>query len=282
MHSAALAWPAGQAGAGGPSNRQVSSRKRTREAILKLVPALLAILCFNVGCVPSETAAPRSVAPTAAIVTAVPQPSAASHITGYEFPVSIDPASRYMFYLHGRIIEDVGLPAVSPDFGEYEYAAILKTLEGHDFVVISEQRPKATDAEAYAQKVVGQINTLLKAGVPAGNITVVGASKGGFIAATISLLLPDPAINYVLIGTCYPDAVEAWNSSGSHFHGNVLTIRDVADLEYAGSCEELFRMSQGKGLGRHEEIVLQEGTGHGILYKPLDAWILPAVQWAAE
>ena len=255
---------------------------------MKLVLAHLAILCFTVGCAPSDDAiqaaatATQSVAATALIAPAVPQPSSASRITDYEFPASIDPASRFIFYLHGRIIEDVGLPAVSPDFGEYEYAAILKTLEGHGFVVISEQRPRDTDAEVYARRVVGQVDTLLEAGLPAGNITVVGASKGGFIAATISLLLPDPAINYVLIGTCYPDAVEAWNSSGSHFHGNVLTIRDVADLEYAGSCEELFRMSQGKGLGRHEEIVLQEGTGHGILYKPLDAWVLPAVQWAAE
>lgn len=208
--------------------------------------------------------------------------STATIVNGHEFPASIDPAGRYMFYLHGKIIEDQGLPAVSPDFGEYEYAAILKALQGHGFVVISEQRPKATGADTYARKVVGQVNTLLRAGVPAGNISVVGASKGGFIAATVSFLLPDPAINYVLIGTCYPDAVEAWNSSGSHFHGNVLTIRDVADLEYSGSCEELFRVSEGKGLGRHEEIVLQVGTGHGILFKPLDAWVLPTVQWATE
>ena len=226
-----------------------------------------------------ETQESPSAAPS---TTFVPQSSAASQITGYGFPASIDPASRYMFYLHGKIIEDVGLPAVSPEFGEYEYAAILKTLQGHGFAVISEQRPKDTDADAYARKVVGQIDALLKASVPAGNISVVGASKGAFIAATVSFLLPDPAINYVLIGTCHPDTVEAWKSSGSQFHGNVLTIRDVADLEYSGSCEELFRTSEGKGLGRHEEIVLQVGTGHGILFKPLDEWVLPTVQWATE
>jgi len=255
---------------------------------VKLAMALLAIWGLTVGCAPSEkaiqaaTATTQRVALTPTTVSAVPQPSATSHITGYEFPASIDPASRYMFYLHGRIIEDVGLPAVSPDFGEYEYAAILKTLEGHGFVVISEQRPKDTDADAYARRLIGQVNALLKAGVPGRNITVVGASKGGFIAATVSFLLPDPAINYVLIGACYPDTVQQWKSAGMEFHGNVLTIRDVADLEYSGSCEELFRISEGKGLARHEEIVLQVGTGHGILYKPLDAWVLPTVQWATE
>ncbi len=141
-----------------------------------------------------------------------------------------------MFYLHGKIIEDVGLPAISPDFGEYEYGSILNALESHGFVVISEQRPKDTDADAYARKVVGQVDALLKAGVPPANITIVGASKGAYIAATVSFLRHDPAINYVLIGTCHPDAVEEWKSDGMKFHGNVLTIRDVADLEYSGSC----------------------------------------------
>lgn len=244
---------------------------------------LILIAAAVLGCASTpETEASPSVAPRATSVAIVPHSSATPETTGHEFPASIDPASRYMFYLHGKLIEDMGLPAISPDFGPYEYAAILKSLEGHGFVVISEQRPRATRPDAYAWKVVGQVNTLLKAGVPAGNISVVGASKGGFIAATVSFLFPDPAINYVLIGTCYPEAVEAWNSSGSHFHGNALTIRDVADLEYSGSCEAVFRASEGKGLGRHEEIVLQVGTGHGILYKPLDEWVLPAVQWASE
>jgi hypothetical protein len=256
---------------------------------LQVVIAALAIALGMIGCQPAQsTPAPTAAASPSAQAVAPVAPSleapsqAAFQITGYEFPASIDPATRYMFYLHGKIVEDVGIPAVSPDFGEYEYADILKTLEGHGFVVISEQRSKDTDADAYARKVVGQVNTLLKAGVPAGNITVVGASKGAFIAATVSFLLPDPAINYVLIGTCHPDTVEAWKSDGSQFHGNVLTIRDVADLEYSGSCEDLLRISEGKGLGRHEEIVLQVGTGHGILFKPVDEWVLPTVQWATE
>ena len=50
------------------------------------------------------------------------------------------------------------------------------------FVVISEQRPRNTDVEEYAGKVTGQITALLDAGVPAENITVLGASKGAAIA----------------------------------------------------------------------------------------------------
>jgi hypothetical protein len=50
--------------------------------------------------------------------------------------------------------------------------------------------------------------------------------------------------------------------------------------ELDGSCAKLFALSEGKGLCRHSGIVLHVGTGHGILYKPLDEWILPTVKWA--
>ena len=259
--------------------------------------ALILTGCANtVGATPTliptrtQTAAPAPISVpvtppmpnSAASVTVTPEPPTASPFAGYEFPTSIDPASRYLFYLHGKIIEDVGLPAVSPVFGAYDYAGILRALEGHGFVVISEPRPRDTNPDAYARRLVEQVNALLKAGVPPRNISVVGASKGAYIAATVSFLLHEPAINYVLIGTCHADTVQAWKSGGFQFHGNVLTIRDVADLEYSGSCQELFGISEGKGLGRHQEIVLQVGTGHGVLYRPLDDWILPTVEWAGK
>jgi hypothetical protein len=250
--------------------------------------ALFLTACAMAGCVSAPgTAVPPSAASTSVPSTfSIPTPtesqsSVTPHITGYEFPASIDPAGRYLFYLHGKIIEDQGLPAVSPDYGEYEYASILKTLESHGFVVISEQRPKDTDADAYAQRVLGQIGLLLKAHVPPGNITVVGASKGGYIAATVSHLLEGAMVNFVLMGTCDPGMVDDWKLRQMSLHGNVLEIYDSVD-EYAGSCQELFAISEGKGLGRHQEIVLHVGTGHGILYQPLDEWILPTVEWAGK
>ena len=129
-------------------------------------------------------------------------------VTTYEFPESIDPSQRYLFYLHGKIIEDQGLPAISPDYGEYEYEAILDALAGNDFVVISEQRPKDTNSFAYAKKVREQIQTLLEAGVPVGNITVVGASKGAAITVLVSYLLKNDGMNFVLLGSCHPDTVD--------------------------------------------------------------------------
>ena len=62
-------------------------------------------------------------------------------------------------------------------------------------------------------------------------------------------------------------------------YGNVLSIYDSAD-QYAGSCAELFEYSRGKWLAQHEEIVQHVGTGHGILFQPLDEWMVPVVEWA--
>src|SRR5206468_510790 len=81
-------------------------------------------------------------------------------------------------FLHGRIVQEQGRRAVSPDYGPYEYDAILRGLASAGFVVISEVRPRGTEAPVYADRVVGQVRRLLDAGVPSRQITVLGASMG--------------------------------------------------------------------------------------------------------
>ena len=245
--------------------------------------SLLAMLILT-GCVTAEPVmtptlviASETLMPTAMPLPSV-TPTAISELSAYAFPASIDPSKQYLFYLHGRIVEDQGLHAVSPDYGEYEYVAILEKFASYDFIVISEQRPKNADGMKYAERVVMQVTELLKAGVPAKNITVVGASKGAGITIKISHLLENEEINFVIMAICNPEEVEALKQNQTILFGNVLSIYDSVD-EFAGSCQEIFALSEGKGLARHDEIVLHVGTGHGILYKPLDEWIIPAVEW---
>lgn len=224
---------------------------------------------------------PATVIPTAPSEDS-PQPISATLAARYGFPTQIDPTRRYLFYLHGKILEDQGLPAISREFGEYQYQKILSVLESYSFVVISEQRPKNADGWEYAQRTAREVTELLTAGVPPGSITVVGASKGGAIATVVSSLVGNAEVNYVLLGTCHPTLIDEWKQEGLTLSGNVLAIYDFADDEYSGSCEELFGLSEGKGLSRHDELVLHVGTGHGILYKPLPEWVLPTVQWANQ
>jgi len=233
---------------------------------------------------PQVIASPR---PTAVVTPTAPsesftQSTSATPAARYGFPTQIDPTRRYLFYLHGRILEDQGLPAISPEYGEYQYQEILSVLESYGYVVISEQRPKNADGWKYAQRTARQVTELLTTGVPPGSITVVGASKGASIAAVASSLVDNTEVNYVLLGSCHPTLIDEWKQEGLTLSGNVLAIYDFADVEYSGSCEELFSLSEGKGLGRHDEILLHVGTGHGILYKPLPEWVLPTVKWANQ
>ena len=241
--------------------------------------ALILVATFLAGC---GIAAPTSSAIETISVTSTSSPTSDSSLflSQYVFPASIDPTKRYMFYLHGRIIEDQGIPAVSPDYGTYEYETILEKLASRGFTIISEQRTKNMDGMKYAEQVAGQVTELLNAGVPPKNITVIGASKGGWITMAVSNILANKELNFVVMGVCDPDNIQLYKQQNIFLYGNILTISDSAD-GFAGSCEELFDFSEGK-FARHEEIVLHVGTGHGILYKPLDEWILPAVQWADQ
>lgn len=192
-------------------------------------------------------------------------------------PTKIDKDHRYMFYLHGRIVEDMGPDeAVSPEFGKYEYTEIISALGSRGFVVISEAREKNTDIKKYAEKVAGQVDTLLKAGVPPAHITIVGASKGGAITHLASSLIKNRDINIVLLAACGAGYHEGFSID---LIGNVLGIYDSSDDKGAGSCTDFFTKS--KNINRHKEIDLKKGLGHGILYKPMDEWVEPVIKWAS-
>jgi len=190
-----------------------------------------------------------------------------------DIPDKIDTKAKFLFYLHGRIVEIKGIRPISERYGAYEYEKIIEALRNRGFIVISEARGRNTHAGQYAQKVVSQVNRLLEAGVPSSHITVVGASKGAFIAMIVSTNLQNKVVNFVFLAGC---------SDGLHkfdldFYGNILSIYDEKD-QLVGSCQSFFKKSTG--MSSHKEIKLKVGTGHGIVYKPLKEWIDPVVQWA--
>jgi pimeloyl-ACP methyl ester carboxylesterase len=187
-------------------------------------------------------------------------------------PKKVDTSARYLFYLHGRIVEQ-GRRPVSPQYGPYEYDQILETFKAKGFVVISEQRRAGTDVEQYAGKVADQVRQLLKAGVPPRNITVVGASQGSFIAMLASTYLKNRDVNFVLMAGC---SAEARFIEIVDLHGNVLSIYERTDG--AGSCEK-YRVD-ATGLAKYQETELQTGMRHGFIYRPMTEWIEPTISWA--
>jgi hypothetical protein len=193
-----------------------------------------------------------------------------------DVPDKIDPDARYMFYLHGMIVENEGIRPTSPRYGVYEYEQILETLASKGFIVISEARPKGTVVTEYAAKVVGQIGALLKANVAPRHITVVGASRGGGIAIAASSRLKNRDVNFVIMAACGDSDI--YKTFRPDLWGNVLSIYDYKDT--VGPCEEFFAKSTG--LNRHRQIEVKLGIGHGLLYRPLKEWVDPVVEWANQ
>jgi len=191
-----------------------------------------------------------------------------------DVPEKIDAKAKYLFYFHGAIIETGGIRPTSPKYGVYEYEKIVETLKNEGFIVISEARQGNVHAGRYAQKISLQVDKLLKAGVPASHITVVGASKGGLIAILLSTILANKEINYVLLASCVEAALYRFDIALS---GNILSIYDEKD-EQVISCQKF--IDKSPEVANYKEIVLTLGTGHGFLYKPLKEWIDPTVKWA--
>lgn len=183
-------------------------------------------------------------------------------------------AQHYVFYLHGRIVEEQGVNAVSPEHGQYLYKAIIDSLGKEGIKVMSEVREKNTDALQYAQKISNQVDSLLVKGIKPGNITIIGASKGGYIAMYVSSILKNRELNFVLLGCC-PDA-EAQTSIPITFYGNILSIYEESDVMNQ-SCEHTRKVSSG--ISHYKEVVLHTGLKHGFLYRPLPEWLGPALQW---
>jgi hypothetical protein len=193
-------------------------------------------------------------------------------------PLKIDPKSKFIFYFHGRIVEDQGANAVSNVYGAYEYLKILDALKNKGFNVISEVRQRNTDPEKYIIKVSLQIDSLLKAKVPPQNITVIGASKGGYIAILLSSMLNNDKLNYVIMGICNDMEFSEMDSKGYKLCGNILSIFEESDKHGGSSCSKFFVAA--KCLSNYKEVKLKMGNEHGFLFKPYSEWVNPATEWA--
>ena len=188
-------------------------------------------------------------------------------------PDNPDPTMHYLFYLHGLIVEMAGIRPKSEEHGYYEYELILAELAQEGFVVISEVREKNTPIRPYAKKIAGQIKTLLDKGVPPGNITLLGASRGGAIGAYVSTILREKQVNYVYLAGLFAKYLE---DEELKLYGDVLSIHDSADT--LGITPQLY-FERSEGLGRFKSITLDMKKGHGLLYKPYREWIDPILDW---
>lgn len=188
-------------------------------------------------------------------------------------PNNPDSTKRYLFYLHGLILEEAGIRPKSEEHGYYEYELIREELAREGFIVISEVREKGTQIKPYAEKIASQVKQLLATRVSPGNITIVGASRGGVIGAYISTMLQEKEVNYVFLAGLFEKYLK---DEDLKLYGNVLSIHDRSDKL---SITPALYFQRSEGQGKFEEIVLSLDVGHGLVYKPYREWIDPMLEW---
>lgn len=183
---------------------------------------------------------------------------------------------KYLFFLHNRFLETNSLEDEHPDYGKVEYTEILEAFRKEGFQVISEKRNGDVNARNYAVSVVNQIDSLVSLGVMPADITVIGTSKGGYIAQYVSTLAANSNLNFVFIGS-YTDA-DIENIPSINFCGNILTIYERTDPAGVSAIER--KRTSSLKVNHFKEIELHTGLNHGFLFKALPVWIEPTVKWA--
>ena len=184
--------------------------------------------------------------------------------------------NQFIFFLHNRFLEEHELNELHPKFGRTEYNEIITEFEKSGLKVISEKQNGNVNARDYAIGIVNQIDSLIKAGIEPKKITVVGTSKGGYIAQYVSTLANNQDLNFVFIASFTNGDIQ--NIPEINYCGNILTIYEKSD---PFGVSALKRKTTSTCKIRHfKEIELNTGMGHGFLFKPLKEWIEPTIKWA--
>ena len=191
-------------------------------------------------------------------------------------PTQLGSSNKIIFYLHGGVVTVRGNNAINesvPEWGPYEYLNILDSLCTQGFHVVSENRQQGVDDSVYIYKLARQIDTLLKRGIPAANIIVIGASAGWNIGIHVSARIKQKDVRFVIMGGCWPETYKEYNRLD--LFGHFLSIIESSDPH--GTCARVFE--QQKQLTSLKEVTLHTGLSHGFFYKGYKHWIDPIMTW---
>src|SRR5690606_16499159 len=183
---------------------------------------------------------------------------------------------RFIFFLHNRFLETHDLNELHPEFGRTEYREIITEFENNGFTVISEKRNGNVNARNYAIEVIEQIDSLIKHGTKPNKITVIGTSKGGYIAQYVSTLANNPNLNFVFIASFRNSDIQ--NIPEINYCGNILTIYEKSDPFGVSAVER--KITSSCKIRNFKEVELNTEMRHGFIFKPLKEWIQPSIEWA--
>jgi len=188
-------------------------------------------------------------------------------------PKIIDKNTSYVFYSHGYIVEGDNPKPIHERWGTYDFPAIKKELLDSSYQLIATHRAANTNPFVYAKKLAEQVNNLIKKGVPAKKISLIGFSRGGFITAITSSYLKNKDVNFVILAACTSGLAQKKNVT---IYGHLLSIYETSDS--VGSCDDVVARSTDT-VSSYHEISISTGKEHGAFYTPLNSWVLPIKTW---
>lgn len=194
----------------------------------------------------------------------------------WRFPNKISASEKYLFYVHGKIIETDGVSPISPRFGHYQFHRIVTRLAKGKANVIARVRRGETDPNADAFRLSNEIRYMLKNGVPADHISVAGFSKGGYITLLTANRLQNTDIRYVVMAGCTHGIVNGSNTDADGLQGTIMSMSDAAD-DLGFSCRPLFE--RNPQLAANMDVIFETGKGHGLFYRADSGWIEPLLKW---
>lgn len=189
-------------------------------------------------------------------------------------PSKIDLSKKYVFYLHGRIVQEKDNP-VHDEYGLYDYPAIVKALQNPHYHLITERRAKGTEIADYAKHVKKQIDTLISKGVAVEKIYIVGASMGAGITMELSRLINNSRLNFAILALCDESLFDYAKEVNLKLCGNFLSVFESSDE--AKSCGRLLK--DQVCVSGFEEVQLTMDNRHGFIYQPYKEWIDPLRKW---
>ena len=190
---------------------------------------------------------------------------------------NLETEKDYIFFIHNKFLEENPDGAFAKDYNvNAEYNEILKPFRKDGFIVISEKRKPNTNGIEYAEKVVHQIDSLIQKGIKPNHITVIGTSKGGYIAQFVSTFAKNPNLNFVFIGSFQDTDIKEMPTI--NFCGNILTIYEKSDV-FGVTAVKRKETSKLK-INQFKEIELNTGLKHGFLYIASEEWLKPSKMWA--
>ena len=193
-----------------------------------------------------------------------------------KFPEQIKANEKYVFYSHGFIVEGTNPTPKNERWGVYEFPAIKKSLADSQYNLIAYHRPKGTDPFVNAKSLANDVRKLLKKGVEANHITIMGFSRGAFITSLTSHYLEKTPVNTVLLAGC--GRIVSNKYSDIKINGAFLSIYETTDG--AVTCEKL--KNRSPQLTSFDEISITTGEEHGAFYRPIPEWVVPVKQWVIE